>query len=162
MELITGRKALDNSLDDDSAHLVTWFKRMQIQNEFRQAVDPAIDLNDAEISRSVSIVSDLAGHCSVRDPHQRPDMSHVVNILSSLAEKWQPSRSSLDDILGMDNVNEGWRRLLTLPMDTGASGPSMQYGDSIINSSSSVPPFGASTSNTQSNALRNQETADGR
>ncbi|ONK67082.1 uncharacterized protein A4U43_C06F15490 [Asparagus officinalis] len=101
MELITGRKALDQSRPSDSTHLITWFRKMQINSEFTKALDPAIDLNDDEISLSVNIVSDLAFHCCARDPQQRPDMSHVVSILCPLAEKWKPSQN-LDDEYGIE------------------------------------------------------------
>ncbi|KAL8142135.1 hypothetical protein V2J09_015167 [Rumex salicifolius] len=102
MELITGRKALDESQPEESMHLVTWFKRMHITKEtFRKAIDPAIDLDD-EILSSISTVAELAGHCCAREPYQRPDMGHAVNVLSSLVELWKPTETSSDDIYGID------------------------------------------------------------
>ncbi|KAK9277546.1 hypothetical protein L1049_007091 [Liquidambar formosana] len=102
MELITGRKALDDTRPEESMHLVTWFRRMYLDKDtFRKAIDPTIDL-DEETLASISTVSELAGHCSAREPSQRPDMSHVVNVLSSLAELWKPADPDSEDIYGID------------------------------------------------------------
>lgn len=102
MELITGRRALDETQQEDSVHLVPWFRRMHINKEsFRKAIDPTLDLDEESLA-SISTVSELAGHCCAREPHQRPDMSHVVNVLSSLAELWKPSEPDPDDIYGID------------------------------------------------------------
>ncbi|KAG0477982.1 hypothetical protein HPP92_012701 [Vanilla planifolia] len=101
MELITGRKALDESQPEESVHLVTWFRRMQLNREsFRKAVDPAIDSDES--LASICTVGELAGHCCAREPHQRPDMGHAVNVLSGLAELWKPSDPDSDDSYGID------------------------------------------------------------
>ncbi|XWS22951.1 hypothetical protein CRYUN_Cryun29cG0079800 [Craigia yunnanensis] len=102
MELITGRKALDETQPEESVHLVTWFRRMYVNKDtFRKAIDETIQL-DEETLASISTVSELAGHCCAREPYQRPDMSHVVNVLSSLAELWKPAEPDSDDIYGID------------------------------------------------------------
>ncbi|KAK4278052.1 hypothetical protein QN277_015951 [Acacia crassicarpa] len=102
MEIITGRKALDETQPEDSMHLVTWFRRMYINEEsFSKAIDPTIDRNDETLA-SIRIVAELAGHCCAREPYQRPDMGHAVNVLSSLAELWKPSDQSSEDIYGID------------------------------------------------------------
>ncbi|KAL4364188.1 hypothetical protein GQ457_04G010200 [Hibiscus cannabinus] len=102
MELISGRKALDETQPEESLHLVTWFRRMYVnKNTFRKAIDETIQL-DEETLASISTVSELAGHCCAREPYQRPDMSHVVNVLSSLAELWKPAETNNDDIYGID------------------------------------------------------------
>ncbi|XP_043695340.1 receptor protein kinase TMK1-like [Telopea speciosissima] len=102
MELITGRKALDDSRPDDSMHLVTWFRRMHINKDtFRNSIDPTINPNEETLA-SISTVAELSGHCTAREPHQRPDMGHVVNVLSSLAELWKPSDQDSEDIYGID------------------------------------------------------------
>ncbi|KAL3652615.1 hypothetical protein CASFOL_002296 [Castilleja foliolosa] len=86
MQMITGRQALDQNLpDDDQQHLVRWFRRMLINKDtFRKAIDPTLDLNE-ETYASIGIMAELAGHCTAVEPYQRPDMRHVVNVLSSLA-----------------------------------------------------------------------------
>uniref|UniRef100_A0A7N0TG75 non-specific serine/threonine protein kinase n=1 Tax=Kalanchoe fedtschenkoi TaxID=63787 RepID=A0A7N0TG75_KALFE len=102
MELITGRKALDDSQPDESCHLVTWFRRMSIgPDTFQKAIDPVLDLTEETLS-SIRTVAELAGHCSAREPHQRPDMSHAVNVLSSLAELWKPAEQDAEDIYSID------------------------------------------------------------
>ncbi|XP_071701803.1 receptor protein kinase TMK1-like [Rutidosis leptorrhynchoides] len=102
MELITGRRALDETQQEDSVHLVPWFRRMHINKEtFRKAIDSTLDLDEEGLA-SLSTVAELAGHCCAREPHQRPDMSHAVNVLSSLAELWKPSEPDPDDIYGID------------------------------------------------------------
>ncbi|CAA6664777.1 unnamed protein product [Spirodela intermedia] len=89
MELITGRKALDESRPEESVHLVSWFRRVQLAKgggDFREAVDPAIEL-DEETLASVAT---------------RPDMGHAVNVLSLLAELWKPVDPDAEDGLGID------------------------------------------------------------
>ncbi|KAA8529840.1 hypothetical protein F0562_034391 [Nyssa sinensis] len=102
MELITGRKAIDETRQEESVHLVAWFRRMHINKDtFRKAIDPTIDL-DEETLGSVSTVAELAGHCCAREPHQRPDMGHAVNVLSSLTELWKPADPDSEDMYGID------------------------------------------------------------
>ncbi|KAK1423628.1 hypothetical protein QVD17_18934 [Tagetes erecta] len=102
MELITGRRALDESQQEESVHLVQWFRRKHVNKDtFRKAIDPSLDLDEEALS-SVSTVAELAGHCCASEPHQRPDMGHAVNVLSSLAELWKPSEPDPDDIYGID------------------------------------------------------------
>ncbi|GMH26277.1 hypothetical protein Nepgr_028120 [Nepenthes gracilis] len=103
MEMITGRKALDETLPEDSMYLVTWFRRACINKDtFQKAIDPTIIL-DEEILASINTVSELAGHCTAREPYQRPDMGHVVNVLSSLVEMWKPaSGDDSGDLYGID------------------------------------------------------------
>lgn len=102
MELITGRKALDDSQPEDSMHLVAWFRRMYLDKDtFRKAIDPTIDINEETLA-SIHTVAELAGHCSAREPYQRPDMGHAVNVLSSLVEQWKPSDTNAEDIYGID------------------------------------------------------------
>ncbi|XP_077250247.1 receptor-like kinase TMK4 [Tasmannia lanceolata] len=102
MELVTGRKALDDSQPDDRTHLVTWFRRVLINKDnMMKAVDPILN-PDEETFASICKVAELAGHCTVREPYQRPDMSHAVNILSPLVEEWKPTQFDEEDGLGTD------------------------------------------------------------
>lgn len=102
MELISGRKALDETQPEDSIHLVAWFRRMLVNKDtFQEAIDLTIDLTEETYS-SISTVAALAGHCCAREPYQRPDMAHVVNVLSSLAELWKPSEDQYpEDMSGV-------------------------------------------------------------
>ncbi|KVI08578.1 hypothetical protein Ccrd_013026 [Cynara cardunculus var. scolymus] len=102
MELITGRKALDESQPEESMHLVTWFRRIHLNKDtFRKSIDQTLDLTEENLA-SISKAAELAGHCCAREPYQRPDMSHAVNVLSSLVEMWRPSDQSSEDIYGID------------------------------------------------------------
>ncbi|KAK4744594.1 hypothetical protein SAY87_010906 [Trapa incisa] len=91
MKIITGRKALDESGDEDNDHLVTWFKRRLTDKEnFKKAIDPAVELNQETLGSIPTV--ELAGHCGAREPNQRPEMGYVVNVLSSIVELWIPSK----------------------------------------------------------------------
>lgn len=98
MELLTGRRALDETQSEENMHLVTWFQRMMMKNNnnFRSAVDPTMNTDD-ETYHTMTIVAELAGHCTSREPYQRPDMNHVVNVLAPLVEQWKPSRKHGDE-----------------------------------------------------------------
>ncbi|KAI4966471.1 hypothetical protein ZWY2020_040834 [Hordeum vulgare] len=97
MEMITGRKVLDDSLPDDETHLVTIFRRNMLDKEkFRKFVDPTLELG-AEAWKSLLEVADLARHCTAREQNQRPDMCHCVNRLSSLLDEWKPTEVDDDD-----------------------------------------------------------------
>lgn len=103
MEMITGRKALDETQPEDSVHLVTWFRRMYFNKDtFQKAIDPTLDILDPETHASMETVAELAGHCCAREPNQRPEMGHVVNVLSSLTDKWRPTEVDSNDIYGID------------------------------------------------------------
>ncbi|KAL6001116.1 hypothetical protein ACLOJK_006843 [Asimina triloba] len=102
MELITGRRALDETQAEDRVHLVTWFRRKLInKEEFLKLIDPAIELTEETLA-SVNTVAELAGHCCAREPYQRPEMGHVVNVLSSLVDVWKPTDPDADDMFGID------------------------------------------------------------
>lgn len=104
MELLTGRKALDDKRSEEEVHLATWFRRMFINKDsFPKAIDKTIDINEETLG-SINKVAELANQCSAREPQQRPDMSHVVNVLVSLVVQWKPTERSGDseDIYGID------------------------------------------------------------
>ncbi|KAI3746945.1 hypothetical protein L6452_09387 [Arctium lappa] len=103
MELITGRKALDETMPDERCHLVTWFRRVLISKEnMLKAIDQTLETEDEETLDSISKVAELAGHCTAREPFQRPDMGHAVNVLGPLVEQWKPSRPEEEDGYGID------------------------------------------------------------
>ena len=96
MQLITGRKAVDDTLPDDNPHLVTWFcgilnKKESITKAIDQTINP-----DEETTESIYRVAELAGHCTTPKPYQRPDMGYVVNILSPLVGQWKPTCHKLE------------------------------------------------------------------
>ncbi|KAK6161652.1 hypothetical protein DH2020_005033 [Rehmannia glutinosa] len=102
MEIITGRKALDETMPDERSHLVTWFRRVLINKDnLRKSIDPTLDPDD-ETYESICKVAELAGHCTAREPFQRPDMGHAVNVLGPLVEQWKPSKPEEEDAYGID------------------------------------------------------------
>ncbi|KAK4440982.1 Receptor-like kinase TMK4 [Sesamum alatum] len=144
MEIITGRKALDDSLPEDQCHLVTWFRRLlSDRNAVRAAVDTTLDsVMDEENFHKIWKVAELAGHCTAREPLQRPDMSHAVNVLSALVEQWKPGAAAADedDSFGIDvhmslpQVLQKWKAnedsTFTLSSDSFNNGNSTTYSSS--------------------------------
>ncbi|XP_051144947.1 receptor protein kinase TMK1-like [Andrographis paniculata] len=134
MEMVTGRKALDETLEDDMQHLVPWFRRLLIKKDtFAKAIDPAMD-PDEETLPSIMTVAELAGHCTAREPSQRPDMGHAVNVLSSLAELWRPAEpADPDDLYGIDydmTLPQAIQRWQAMEGMSGMEGPSYRYSSS--------------------------------
>jgi len=102
MELITGRRALDENEPEERMHLVSWFRRMNSDKEsLMRAIDGILEVTD-ETFESICTVAELAGHCTAREPFQRPDMGHAVNVLAPLVEKWKPKDLDNDDSVGID------------------------------------------------------------
>ncbi|KDP23101.1 hypothetical protein JCGZ_00527 [Jatropha curcas] len=102
MELLTGLTALDEERSEESRYLAEWFWRIKSSKEkLMAAIDPTLNKNE-ENSESISIVAELAGHCTAREPSHRPDMGHAVNLLAPLVEKWKPTKYESDDDCGID------------------------------------------------------------
>ncbi|KAF4355294.1 hypothetical protein F8388_026564 [Cannabis sativa] len=98
MEIITGRKAVDDTVPDERSHLVTWFSSVLNNKEnILMAIDEALDPDEETMVESIYKVVELARHCTARNPYLRPDMGHVVNILGSLVEQWKPSCQEDDE-----------------------------------------------------------------
>ncbi|KAJ0450341.1 putative protein kinase RLK-Pelle-LRR-IX family [Helianthus annuus] len=108
MVLITGRRARGTTQQEESVPLAKWFQQMyKDEVTFRKAIDPTVDL-DEETLVSVRSVAELAAHCCAFKPHKRPNLSQVVNVLSYLAEPWNPSEpetehEGLDIDINIDN-----------------------------------------------------------
>lgn len=102
MELLTGLTALDEGRSEESRYLAEWFWRIKSSKEkLMAAIDPALDA-DEETFDSISVIAELAGHCTAREPNHRPDMGHAVNVLSLLVEKWKPINDESDCLSGID------------------------------------------------------------
>ncbi|XP_062082554.1 receptor protein kinase TMK1-like [Humulus lupulus] len=100
MELLTGLMALDEGRSEESRYLANWFWQIKSSKEkLMAAVDSTLNNADEE---SITTVAELAGHCTAREPNHRPDMGHVVNVLSPLVEKWIPVYDELDSCSGID------------------------------------------------------------
>ncbi|KAB2013293.1 hypothetical protein ES319_D09G147400v1 [Gossypium barbadense] len=102
MELLTGLTALDEDRPEETQYLAAWFWHIKPDKEkLRAAINPSLDVKD-ETFESVSIIAELAGHCTAREPSQRPDMGHAVNVLAPLVEKWKPLDDDNDDYCAID------------------------------------------------------------
>ncbi|MCI06521.1 putative receptor protein kinase TMK1-like [Trifolium medium] len=145
MEMITGRRAIDNSQPEENIHLVTWFRRMLLsKNSFEKIIDPTMDI-DEEGLKSFKTIAGLASNCCVREPNQRPDMGHVVNVLAPLVEIWKPAEPDADDMYGIDldmNLPQAlskWQNLEGMSNTLDVSYSSSMV-DSCENTQSSIPP----------------------
>ncbi|KAG4210008.1 hypothetical protein ERO13_A02G018000v2 [Gossypium hirsutum] len=138
MEIITGRQALDVTLPDEKSHLVTWFRRVLVNKDnIPKVVDETINCDDEETMAMIFKVAELAGHCTAREPHQRPDMGHAVNVLGPLVEQWKPTTQE-------DDGNTGIELNMSLPQFLqkwqADEGTSTMYGDfSYSETQTSIP-----------------------
>ncbi|PRQ38417.1 putative protein kinase RLK-Pelle-LRR-IX family [Rosa chinensis] len=97
MELMSGRKALDDTMPDERSHLVSWFRRVLVNKEnIRNSIDQTLDANE-ETMESIYKVAELAEHCTAPESYQRPDMGHAVKILGPLVEHWKPTTHKEED-----------------------------------------------------------------
>ncbi|PSS23927.1 Receptor-like kinase [Actinidia chinensis var. chinensis] len=137
MEIVTGRKALDETVPDERSHLVTWFRRVLINKEnIRKAIDQTLD-PDEETFESICKVAELAGHCTAREPFQRPDMGHAVNVLGPLVEQWKPTSHEEEESYGVNLHLSLPQALQRWQADEGTS--TMFNGLSYSQTQSSIP-----------------------
>ncbi|KAH7684870.1 Non-specific serine/threonine protein kinase protein [Dioscorea alata] len=91
MEIIMGRKVLDESRPEEDTHLVSTFHRLyEDKQNFLNNVDTSMELDD-ESRREILKVAELSIYCTASDPAQRPDMSHSVSVLAPLLDHWKPA-----------------------------------------------------------------------
>lgn len=135
MELLTGMMALDEDRPEESQYLVAWFWNIKSTKEkLMAAIDPALDVKE-EIIGSISTLAELAGHCTAREPGQRPDMGYAVNVLSPLVEKWKPLEDDPEEYCGIDyslplnQMVKGWQE---------SEGKDLSYVD-LEDSKGSIP-----------------------
>ncbi|KAG6509472.1 hypothetical protein ZIOFF_027464 [Zingiber officinale] len=128
MELLTGLRALDEGRPDESRYLASWFCQMKNSKEnLRSIIDSSLAVTDESCFERIRIVAELAGHCTAREPYQRPDMSHAVNVLAPLVEKWMPVSDDQDEHLGIDfcqpllQMVKGWQAADGAPEATSIS-----------------------------------------
>ncbi|KAK8661158.1 hypothetical protein V6N13_052057 [Hibiscus sabdariffa] len=115
MELVTGLTALDEGRSEETRYLAEWFWRIKSdKDKLMAAIDPALEVTE-ETYESIATIAELAGHCTVRDPYHRPDMSHAVNVLAPLVEKWKPVDDESECYSGIDysqplpQMLKGWQ-----------------------------------------------------
>ncbi|KAE8712284.1 hypothetical protein F3Y22_tig00110258pilonHSYRG00084 [Hibiscus syriacus] len=145
MEIVTGRQALDVTLPDEKSHLVSWFRRVLINKEnFLKMVDETISCDDEETMAMIFKVAELAGHCTAREPYQRPDMGHAVNVLGPLVEQWKPTTQVEDGNSGIDLNMSLPQFLQKWQADEGTSTMFGDFSYSEIQSSIPAKPSGFS------------------
>ncbi|XP_047317654.1 receptor-like kinase TMK4 [Impatiens glandulifera] len=107
MEIITGRKSLDEKMPNEQANLVSWFRRILInKEEIRKVIDESLDINCQGSYESICKVAELSGYCTAREPLQRPDMGHIVNVLSPFVDLWKPCEEKEEDEKeGVDSID---------------------------------------------------------
>lgn len=144
MELITGLMALDERRSEENRYLASWFIEIKSENEkFKGAVDPSLDTSE-ETFESISIIAELAGHCAAREPHQRPDMGHVVSTLSLLVENWKPMKDDTEDFLSIDLQQPLLQMVKDWQAHDGTSNGSVGLDDSKESIPARPPGFGDS------------------
>lgn len=135
MELLTGVMALDDHRPEEQQYLAAWFWRIKSDREkLLAAIDPVLDVK-GETVESILAITELAGHCTAREPNQRPDMGHAVNVLAPLVEIWKPwdddteEYSGIDYSLPLNQMVKGWQE---------AEGKDVSYVD-LEDSKGSIP-----------------------
>lgn len=115
MELLTGLMALDEDRPEESRYLAAWFWNIKSSKEkLLAAVDKALEVNE-ETFECICTIAELAGHCTAREPNQRPEMGHAVTVLSPLVEKWKPYDDEAEGYTGIDyslpltQMVKGWQ-----------------------------------------------------
>ncbi|CAI9097603.1 OLC1v1034072C1 [Oldenlandia corymbosa var. corymbosa] len=115
MELLTGLTALDEHRPEESQYLAAWFWHIKSSKEkLMAAIDSALDAKEEKFE-AILTMAELAGHCTAREPNQRPEMGHVVNVLSSLVEQWKPLEDDTEEYCGIDyslplnQMVKGWQ-----------------------------------------------------
>ncbi|KAL9239267.1 hypothetical protein vseg_013606 [Gypsophila vaccaria] len=95
LEIITGRRAIDNSKTGVEQNLVAWARHLlRDRRKFMQMADPALEGNYS--SRALYQALAIAAMCVQEQPSLRPIIADVVTALTYLAsQKYNPqSRSS--------------------------------------------------------------------
>ncbi|CAI9105747.1 OLC1v1004748C1 [Oldenlandia corymbosa var. corymbosa] len=126
VELLTGLVALDEQRSEENRYLAEWFWKVKADREkLIASLDPALDAKE-DIYDSIFAVADLAGHCTNRDPNNRPDMGYAVVVLSALAETWKPTEGTEDEYgidysLPLPQMLKGWQEEEAAKGFTGSS-----------------------------------------
>uniref|UniRef100_A0A452XK48 Receptor-like serine/threonine-protein kinase n=3 Tax=Aegilops tauschii TaxID=37682 RepID=A0A452XK48_AEGTS len=80
MELISGRKNIDNSLPEESSHLINLFRGKARDNQLSDLID---EHSEDMLSHQEQVIQmmKLAMWCLLNDGGQRPNMSTVIKVL---------------------------------------------------------------------------------
>uniref|UniRef100_A0A8R7JVK0 Receptor-like serine/threonine-protein kinase n=1 Tax=Triticum urartu TaxID=4572 RepID=A0A8R7JVK0_TRIUA len=80
MELVSGRKNIDNSLHEESSNLISMFRGKARDNQMSDLIDKHSD-DMASHQEQVIQMMKLAMWCLLNDGSQRPSMSTVIKVL---------------------------------------------------------------------------------
>ncbi|KMT04939.1 hypothetical protein BVRB_7g171050 [Beta vulgaris subsp. vulgaris] len=153
MELLTGLMALDEERSEESRYLAEWFWRIKTSQEtLMAAIDPSLNIKEGAYE-IITIIADLAGHCTARDPNHRPDMGHAVSVLAPLVDKWKPFADDVEDYSGID-YNLPLREMLKGWQDEADKSNGNSCSTSVNDSRGSIParPTGFADSFTSADA----------
>lgn len=116
LELVTGLMVIDENRADEQQYLVSWFYNNKWGREMiKDAIDNQIDASNEETFQSICKVVELLGHCTAREPSQRPEMGYSVGVLSSMVQKWKPGEHDPDEAFGIElsqpllQMVKGWQ-----------------------------------------------------
>ncbi|KAL9240176.1 hypothetical protein vseg_014424 [Gypsophila vaccaria] len=84
LELLTGRKPVDDTMPEEQQDLVTWATAYLNAENVEQILDPKLD-NGFSLE-DVAKVAEIAGLCLRDEPDLRPEMSTVVEILETIVD----------------------------------------------------------------------------
>ncbi|KAL7607107.1 hypothetical protein Lser_V15G20199 [Lactuca serriola] len=88
-EVLSGRKAVDSTLDEDEWGLAAWTQRKIKEGKLNQIIDQRLI---GQISRKcLKEFASVAGHCLHTQPKHRPTMAEVVVKLESILSKERES-----------------------------------------------------------------------
>ncbi|XP_019098183.1 PREDICTED: receptor-like kinase TMK4 [Camelina sativa] len=95
MEIITGRKANDDTLSDEEQNVVMWLRPKIKHTTFLTWIDGTIATDDETIE-SIKKIAKLAEYCTSQEVERRPNMFQTVNLLVPLVEHWESPPSEED------------------------------------------------------------------
>ncbi|MFS7899365.1 hypothetical protein Hanom_Chr00s054504g01782051 [Helianthus anomalus] len=78
------------------------------------AVDTTLNTNKKTFE-TISIIAELAAHCTTQKPSQRPNMEHTVNMHAPLVKKWKPMENEVEEYCGihyslqLTQMVKGWQ-----------------------------------------------------
>lgn len=94
LELLSGRRAVDESMSDEYANLAGWVRELHNCGRALEIVDP--NLRDTVKDVALDLLLEVACHCVSLSSYDRPQMNKVVELLELLSDTASsPIRSSL-------------------------------------------------------------------
>ncbi|CAN6252164.1 unnamed protein product [Urochloa humidicola] len=112
MEIITGRKAIDESLPQDKKILEPIFRaHVNDIEKMRNIVDPTLELNDEELENLMEVAR-FACSCTAEDPNVRPTMQDCVRLFSGIVGTYKPIVIGSDkgEIMGLNELMQDWAK----------------------------------------------------